>query len=88
MKTTLSQNQIIADYLKSGKSIDSSTAYRICGTMCLAQRIANIKKPPYNLDIDTKMVYESGRNYAVYMMKSVTQQQSVWERIYSNAALI
>lgn len=88
MKTTISQNQIIADYLKSGKSIDSLKAYQICGTMCLAQRIANLKRPPYNLDIDRKMVYERGRNYAVYMAKAVTQQQDKWAALWSKAALI
>lgn len=56
MEKVKSQNKIIADYLKAGNSIDSSLAYRICGTMNLAQRIYDLKRPPFNLDIDTKMV--------------------------------
>lgn len=83
MEKVKSQNQIIADYLKAGNSIDSSTAYMICGTMCLAQRIANLKKPPYNLDIDTKMVHKGSTNYAVYSLK----EESLLKRIYANAGI-
>ena len=81
-----SQNQIIADYLKTGNTLTAIEAQRLCGTMCLAQRIANLKRPPFNLDIDTKMIYAKGRNYAVYSLKA--EKQSFWKRAYSNASVL
>lgn len=87
MEKVKSQTQIIAEYLKSGKSIDCSTAYRICGTMCLAQRIADLKRPPHNLKIDSKMIYEKGKNYAVYSLKSEMEKPGFWKRICSNVGI-
>ena len=66
---TKSQNQIIADYLKSGKSIHPIKAQEICGTMCLAQRIANLKTSPFNLDIEATRVVSNGSYYHSYKLK-------------------
>lgn len=83
-----SQNKILADYLKAGNSIDSSLAYRICGTMNLAQRIYDLKRPPFNLDIDTKMVRKGSVGYAVYRLKTNLDKKSFWQKAYSNAGIL
>lgn len=86
MRSKKSQNQIIADYLKSGRTLTSLQAFRLCGTMCLAQRIANLRNAPYNLDIDTKMVYKGRRNYAVYSLKTEVKQ-TIFQKMWSKACL-
>jgi|GEM_PF-7080436 len=83
-----SQCKIIADYLKAGNSIDSSTAYRICGTMCLAQRIANLRKAPFHMDIDVKTVVQGSRHYAVYSLKTELDKKSFWQKSYSNVGIL
>ena len=85
MEKVKSQTQIIADYLKSGKSIDCSTAYRICGTMCLAQRIAALKRAPHNLNIETRMVHVGSKHYAVYSLRA--EQKSFWQKVFSNVGI-
>ncbi|OJV23106.1 MAG: hypothetical protein BGO30_03955 [Bacteroidetes bacterium 41-46] len=87
MEKVKSQNQIIADYLKAGNSIDSSLAYRICGTMNLAQRIYDLKRPPFNLDIDTKMVRKGSAGYAVYSLNAASSLRKIVQKAYSVAGL-
>lgn len=74
MEKVKSQNRIIADYLKAGNSIDSSIAYRICGIMNLVQRIYDLKRPPFNLDIDTKMVRKGSAGYAASSLRKIVQK--------------
>ena len=66
-----SQNQIIAEYLQSGKSITPLIAQKISGSMNLAQRIADLKRPPHNLNIEATTVKNNGSYYCSYKLKKV-----------------
>lgn len=63
-----SQNQIIADFLKAGNSIDPLKAQEICGTLCLSQRISNLRRPPYNLHIKSDIVVSKGNYHSKYSL--------------------
>ena len=88
MDRTKSQNQFIAEYLKSGKSIDPLKAQEISGSMNLAQRIANLKRPPYNLDVESIQVNNNGNYYCRYKLKEVKEKSfNFWQRVSKNIAL-
>lgn len=65
---TKSQNQIIADYLKEGNDIDPLKAQELCGTLCLSQRISNLRRPPYNMPIKSDIVVSKGNYHSKYSL--------------------
>ncbi len=62
----LSQNKAIAKHLKSGKSISPLRAFALFSTLRLAARCFDLKRPPYNLNIISEMVYEHPVKFARY----------------------
>lgn len=69
MKKLESQNKQIAAWLKKGKTIAPLQALNQFGCFRLASRINDLKSEPYNLNIESKIIYEHPVKFAQYKLK-------------------
>jgi len=67
----MSQNDLILEHLKSGKSITPLEALKLFGCFRLSGRILELKRDGH--DIITNMVknYDTGKTYAEYHIRTI-----------------
>lgn len=69
-----SQNKAIAKHLKAGKKISPLMALKLYGCYRLAARIFDISNPPFNLVIESKMIYLTPVKFAQYKLLKKTKK--------------
>lgn len=64
------QHQMLTEHFQAGGSLTVLEAIQQYGCYALSQRVGELKKPPFNLDIVTEMVeIPSGKRIARYHKK-------------------
>jgi len=74
---SMSQENIILEYLKSGKSLTPMDALTLCNCWALSSRISEIRKKYPSIDIQVDTIHDeaTGKHYAKYYIPREAQME-------------
>ena len=72
MSEPKSQTETILEHLKAGNSITPAEAFRLCGSLALHSRIAELRARGFN--VRKVMVSSNGKRYGSYSLKPREQR--------------
>lgn len=65
----MTQNEMVLNHLKGGKTLTSLEALKEYGIMRLASRVDELRELDY--EIDTKMIHKGRKHWAEYRLRGV-----------------